>query len=531
MDRLIALLRLRTTLELRAVFGARSRLVSLLLALPALGVMSVGGAFVGFAAVRLLGRGHPELLLPGLSVLGGLLGLSWALSPLLAGVVATETHDLGRLLHFPVPVSTLVASSLLANLGQPMVLAQLPALAAVALALGRGPSVALAFGGLLLAFALALAAGQAVGLVLHAIARHRRWHDRALVLGIGTSLAIGVVPILLLSSGGGFARRLLSALLAFDVSVFLPFSWGVRAAVHAGRGEPLAFAFWTAAAALAVAGAVGVSGVLAGRLYRGALDLGEAPARLGRRATMPLPGAVGALLEKDLRVAWRDPRLKTLMLTGLVGPVLILVLVWQGTASVGPGLVLALASFTAAGIVGANVFAVERQALALLFGFPVARSSILIAKNLGSMLLRLPALLLVAAATLLVAGPVFVPAAVTIVLLTELVGCGLDNYVALFLPVPVAAAGGDPNAPASGTRGLGSSLVALAALCASLLLSAPFAFLVWLPYLLGAFWLWLATLPLALAGTIGIYFMLVMGAARLLERREPDLVAAVAFGA
>jgi len=61
-------------------------------------------------------------------------------------------------------------------------------------------------------------------------------------------------------------------------------------------------------------------------------------------------------------------------------------------------------------------------------------------------------------------------------------------------------------------------------LAATLVLVAPFAFLAWLPLLLGRPWLWLASLPLALAGAAAVYAMLLAGAARLLERREPELM-------
>ena len=57
-----------------------------------------------------------------------------------------------------------------------------------------------------------------------------------------------------------------------------------------------------------------------------------------------------------------------------------------------------------------------------------------------------------------------------------------------------------------------------------LLISAPFAFLAWLPVLLRAPLLWLGSLPLALAGAVSVYAMLVAGAARLLSRREPELL-------
>ena len=37
-------------------------------------------------------------------------------------------------------------------------------------------------------------------------------------------------------------------------------------------------------------------------------------------------------------------------------------------------------------------------------------------------------------------------------------------------------------------------------------------------------WLWMVTLPLALAGAAAVYAMLVAGAEKLLRRREPDVL-------
>lgn len=530
MDRLIALVALRWRLDARAVAGSRGRLLALLLALPGLLFVSAASVLVAFAGARLLERAAPDLLPPALAAVATLVGLAWALSPLLAGVSATETHDLGKLLHYPVPLPTLVASSLLANLLQPMVLAQLPPLAALALALGGpGPRGLVALAGLGLALALVVAAGQAVGLALHALARNRRWHDRALLAGLGLGVLVSLVPILLLSRGGAAARRLVLALLDRDAFALVPFSWGARAAVHAGRGEATAFLGWAAAAALAVAATAGVSVALARRLYRGEVDLGEAPGRAAGPARMRLPGTVGALVEKDLRVAWRDPRLKAMVFTGVIGPLVLLLVLWQGAAGgLGSGVLLAVAAFSGLGTLGTNAFALERQGLGLLFGFPVDRFRILLGKNLAAIALRLPALLAVAGATLLVAGPAFVPAVATVVLLTQLLAAAADNYLSILFPVPVPAAGRDPNAAASGTRGLGAAALLLAATLATLVASAPFVFLAWLPHLLDARGLWALTLPLALAGAASVHFMATSGAARLLERREPELVARMA---
>ena len=152
---------------------------------------------------------------------------------------------------------------------------------------------------------------------------------------------------------------------------------------------------------------------------------------------MRLPGVVGALVEKDLRVAWRDPRLKALVFTGVIGPLVLLLVLWQGSAGpLRPGLLLAIASFSGLGALGANAFALERQGLGLLFGFPADRLSILVGKNLGVIALRLPALVAVSLATLVVAGPAFVPAVATVVLLTQVLAAAADNYLSILFPVP-----------------------------------------------------------------------------------------------
>ncbi len=136
MDRLIALVALRWRLDARAVAGSRGRLALLLVALPPLLLVSAMSAFVAFAGARFLGRAEPELLLAAVSGLATLFGVGWALAPLLAGIAATETHDMGKLLSYPVSLPVLVVSSLVANLLQPVVLAQAPPLVALALGLG-----------------------------------------------------------------------------------------------------------------------------------------------------------------------------------------------------------------------------------------------------------------------------------------------------------------------------------------------------------------------------------------------------------
>jgi ABC-2 type transport system permease protein len=525
----MALLALRLRLDLRAVLGARGRLLGLVVALPAMAVASAVSSVVAFTVVGVVERARPDLLLPVLSALATVLGLLWALSPLLGGVALSEAHDLGRLLQYPVPLGSLVASSLAANLLQPLTLAQLPPLLALAFALsGPHPVFPLAAAGLLLALVLVVAVGQGVGLALHAISRSRRLHDRALFAGIGLGVLLSLVPWFLLGGHGGPIRRTIGALIAHDLFALSPFAWGVRAAVHAGHGEGVAFLGWSGAAVLALATAVGATAGLARRMYHGDLDLGEAGTGSAAPARLWLPGRIGALVDKDLRVVWRDPRLKALVVTSVLGPSVLLLFAWQGTGGgegLGPGVLLLLASFMGLATLGSNAFALERRGVQLLFGFPVERFRILVAKNLGAILLRVPGLVVVASATALLASPVYVPAVAILVLLTQLLAAAADNYLSILHPVPVPGPGRNPNAPVAGTRGLSAAAVAAAAMLGALVLSGPFAFLAWLPHLLGERWLWTLTLPLALAGAVAVYGMLTAGAAALLMRREPDLIA------
>ena len=120
------------------------------------------------------------------------------------------------------------------------------------------------------------------------------------------------------------------------------------------------------------------------------------------------------------------------------------------------------------------------------------------------------------------------PAVATVVLLTQVLAAAADNYLSILAPTPVPAAGRDRSAPLSGTRGLGAAALLLVAVLTTLALSAPFVFLAWLPHLLGERWLGALALPLALAGAAAVYFMASSAAARLLERREPELVARMA---
>lgn len=528
MDRLIALVLLRWRLDVRTLFAARERAIGLALFVPTLLGFSALGSLLAFLGTRSLMRVHPETALPLFSALVTAAGLLWVLSPLLAGVAFSETHDVSRLLHFPIPLSTLVASSLIANLAQPMVLAAAPIALSLSIALAEEPFVfPLSFIGVLLSFAFLLAASQIVGLLIHAVSRHRRWQDLMLFLGLALGFLLSLLPVLFILGKFRSVGTLLKRLLAGDVFAFSPFAWGVRGAVYGGRGELLPFLIHVGLALGAMATAMAVSTFLIHRIHRGELVLSPSRGhRRAQRSRVLFSGDLGALVEKDVMAAWRDPALKASLFMGLVGPLLVLFLLSHATSSGGSGsMLLFLAAFVGLSAFGSNAFGLERRGVALLLSFPIPRWRILVAKNMSALLFRLPGVLTVVVAGLFLSPMSYLPAGLVIAVAGMLLTAGADNYVSILFPSAAPEPGKNPYGGAvSGGRGLGGAMLSAMLFAGALLLASPFVFLGFLPHLLGEPLWWWVSLPLALAGAAAAYALLVAGAESLLLRREPEML-------
>ena len=524
MDRLIGLVLLRWKMDLRGLRRTPERLAGLVLLVPLLAVSATFATAAMYVGARSLGARDPDLLLPLVSLLATAIGVFCMISPMLTGLALGETHDLTRLLIFPIPFWSLVASSLLANLLQPLVLAKMPVVVGLALGLAEGPStLPFTLLGVALSFVFMLAAVQLSSLLLMGLARSRRFQDVSLFIGIGLGFVLSIAPLALISAGPRPLRVLKRLLLDHDLFALSPFAWGVRAAVHAGHGDAGAFALYSLAAAAAIAVTLGLSTAVIARIHRGELDLGAFAGRTrGRPARMRFSGPLGALVEKDLRVAWRDPALKASLFMGLVSPLLFLFFMTQAAGGPGPTAVLGLATVVGLSVFGTNTFGLERRGIGLLMSFPVARWRILVAKNLASITLRLPSVLTVLVASAVLAPPDLIPATATVAVIGLLISAGVDNYASILFPVAAPEPGRPPGA--AGSRGLGMIVISAMLLTLALITATPFVLLAWLPRLFSMPWLWVVTLPLALAGAGAVYAMLIAGAEKLLRRREPEVL-------
>jgi ABC-2 type transport system permease protein len=522
-DRLIGLVLLRWRMELRGLRRTPERLAGLVLLVPVLVISATFAAGAVYVGARALAARDVDLLMPAASMIATAIGVFWMVAPMMTGLALSETHDLSRLLIFPIPLWSLAASSLLANLLQPLVLAKMPVVIGLAAGLAERPSaLPWTLIGVGLSFVFMLAAVQLSSLLLMGVARSRRFQDVALFAGIGMGFVLSMAPLALLSAGPAPLRVLERLLVGHDLFALSPFAWGIRAAVRAGQGDAQGFALYGAAAVAAIGAALGLSTAVIARIHRGEMDLGTfTTAGKGRAARMRFSGPLGTLVEKDLRVAWRDPALKASLFMSLVSPLLFLFFISRATGSARGTSVLVLAGIVGVSVFGANTFGLERRGIGLLMAFPVERWRILVAKNLASIALRLPSLLTVILASALIA-PGLLPAAVTIAIAGLLISAGVDNFASILFPLPAPEPGRAPGA--AGGRGLGTVALSALLLTLALLTASPFVLLAWLPLLLGMPLLWLVTLPLALAGAAAVYAILVAGAEKLLRRREPDVL-------
>jgi ABC-2 type transport system permease protein len=525
-DQLIAIVVMRWRMDVRGLLRSRGRTVAAAITLPFMLLFSTFAAMLVFGGLHALDGASPEALLPVVSAAATGFGLLAAVSPLLSGMTLAESHDVSRLLAYPVSSRTLATASMIANVTRPSVVAQLPVLLAAALAVSRAAiRVPLAVAGMIESWLLVVSGAHIAALVLHGLARRRRLHDLFLVVGLLLGFVLSVAPFLLLIQGPGSlvtAVRLASAG-AFTLS---PYGWGAQAAVHGGRGEAGAFLLFLALGGLAQMGAAGVESALIDRIHRGEMDLGGGASRR-LRARMALSGPLGALIEKDLRTAWRDPALRTVFVMGLAGPLLLFFALTRGGGSLGSEAPLFLmASFVGVSNFGANGLALERRGLSLLFSFPIEGWRILVGKNLAMLCFRLPGLLGLLVCALAFASPRNVPGAVTIAAVTLLLSAAADNFMAILFPFPAPAPGQNPYASGS-RRGLGGALVSLGFLLAAVVVASPFVFLVWLPFLVRVPWLSVMAEPLALAGATAVYGMLVAAAGRVLTKREGALLETV----
>lgn len=305
-------------LKLRLLLGALRR--------PARRVLILLGLVFGLFVITLIGlslfvlRDEPRTAAALGALIAAGLALGWATVPI-AAFGADETLDVSRLALLPIRRRVLLTGLLAAAVvGLPPVLTVLMLAVTVAAVTYSPAAVPVALVAFVLLAAMCLLLGRTVTSALSRLLRSRRGRDLAVLVGVLVVLAAQLPRLLVKNLDEGRLQEI------GDVLRWTPPGAAVYAVLDASDGA------WVSALLSLLYAAVAVGALLLGwyAALGAALTVVDASTQSGRRRRRPgllglLPdGRLGAVAGKELRYAWRDPRLKfgwlQMMVFGLAVP-------------------------------------------------------------------------------------------------------------------------------------------------------------------------------------------------------------------
>ncbi len=248
-----------------------------------------------------------------------------------------------------------------------------------------------------------------------------------------------------------------------------------------------------------------------------------------------------ALVRKELICFWRDPQLKVRMFQSLIYVVVFVVFplfsASNGTHAAGDGFYASYTPFASVAVVflfaltlSLNTLGIERKSLTTLFLFPIDRRRLLWGKNLAVFLLGFIALvvLMLVSAVTTHEQAMILPA--TIIGLAGLgVTLGAGNLSSIYFPryqKTIGQRGYSATGGQAQSGGCLNQLMSLVMLLATVVMLAPVALGIGIPFFVNMQWVWLATMPLSLAYGAGLYFLFTNLAAKRMLATEPEILAA-----
>jgi ABC-2 type transport system permease protein len=260
----------------------------------------------------------------------------------------------------------------------------------------------------------------------------------------------------------------------------------------------------------------------------------------GERVSAPVSASaqlwdqLQALVTKELICFWRDPILKVRVFQSLIYLALVVFVNLSNGRNSGfystylPFIAVMLVFFFMLTI-SLNTLGIERQSLTTLFLFPLDRRRLLWGKNLAVALMGLTALviLLILSAIFSHQQAMILPAAI-IGLSGIGVTMGCANLIAVFFPRYQPATGrrslvGSGNQAQAG--GCLNAIMSLGGVVLAVLLLAPVALGIGIPFFMNAPAIWLASMPLSLVYGVILYIVFTNIAAKQMLAREPEILA------
>ena len=520
--------RLKATILRNSLRGNRLRVVS-----------TVAGAVVGLLAavlgfLVLFGAASSGTLTGyvAATLVTGLIGLGWFVMPVLFFGV-DDTLDPAKFGLLPIPRRRLIAGMFAAaSLGVPAIATAVATTGLVAGALRYGVLATLvAAVGVIVGLAVFVLGSRAVTSGFAAVLRSRKARDAAL---LGVVVMLGLIGPMELLTIRSVNETGVTALRPFaDVVAWTPFAAPYAALFDVVTGKlGLALARLGVGVLAAVALWVWWGRSLEAAMLGNSRGSQSTARRVGELVPRPLRGLVttgpyGAVLARELRLWWRDPRYRAgLASFGLASVMLPLTIVLTG----GRGLSVAmLAVLGAVGMLAAtlvaNTFGYDGRAYAVHLLTAVPARTDLRARLSACAVIVVPVLAAVATVIAVWCGvPGEAPPTAGLMLACFGVGLGVMTVVAGYVAYPLPASG-NPFGMGSGTGFTNIAIQLLGFLVIGLLV-APLGYLALELREFAPGFLWVV-LPLGLGYAFGVAEAGVRIAAARVRRHGPELLAAV----
>ena len=526
----------------RSVWSAIGAIILFLFVLSVAGLAAVGS----FLAYRFLpAPANIEVLFLVLTAVYFL----WILLPLLEYTV-NEGLDVSKLIQFPLTRAELMASLLFSTLLDIPTLGLILIFAAVVAGWAISVPVGiLAFVAMLIFYVQVIGISQLVLAVLMRTLQSRRFRDLSIIIIAVFSSSCYLIQQFVL--GGTRLEHFYESLKSGSFSPYLqwlPPGLAARSVQQAALGN------W--GASFAALGLLLVLTALVLYLWEVVLErslstpeVGGTTRRRHRRqqavmasaSAQPvqvsvwerlIPPQVLAIANKDLKYFWRDPQLKAMMFQSIIYVAIFILgpLLNPGSKRFGGSTytlyITPLIVFLLTITLSLNSLGLERQSLTTLFLFPVKPERILWGKNLAVFVLGIGELvvLILVAAFLSHAWSLVLPVlAVALAGMGITLGCG--NFTSVYFPQYVRQLRSFRATGASSQGGCLRAVTSIAMLAVTAILLIPVGVALIVPVLIHAQWIWVFSIPLALAYGITFHQVVTRQVAPRIVERAPEILA------
>lgn len=507
MSRLLLLLRMSFRTRMRGLFSAGASSVFLVLGgLFYLAVTCAMGLGAYFALSQSRGV-RLERLADLASLVVTMFGVFFLMRPLI--LTNLSGASLQHLLHLPIRRRELLLYSLVTGVFMPLLL-ESPVLIGASLGAAARPGrILLTLPLALLSHLVLLMGAHAMSLFAALIARRTWIADLARVI----AFSIFFMPSLINYRG---PREILRPLVEPLIRIS-PLGWAPRALIHAGAGDLGTAVAYALPAALLLLGVAFLSMTLLNRILAGeGEDRVEKQAAKPRRTRVLLPGALGALIETQLRTQLRTPAARmALFFPTLMMGFFAFTLSQQRGPGISPFAIVVFLS-----LVGGNAFLMIGRGVALVLGTPVSRSWLLVASDVSGFVFRMPPLLAIVAVTAWRAGWETALPMIAFVAALVPISMGVQHFVSILRPFALPRDRFNPFAQRVDARQSGNGFVSLLATLATALIASPFLLLLWLSSRIGEGAYAPGLVILACLGALATYAVLIAIAERVLMKRE-----------